>query len=234
MKLKVLVTGYPNSGTSFLCNLVVELGLSPGKNESLKSADAHNRYGYYENLVLRNFLWEFFKAKKLKMWDQATVAKKRTEVKELRLEKAPFPALAKIIDDELIEVYKDNKLPLYFEAFDPAIKIIVIERNANDVFRSPQKSGFSPMEVSYEKFFQAYEYYRHLCLKMSVARSVLFLNYEDFFSDFDGQVEKIKNFLNLSSNQNLKKIFKPRVSQKKSKSGYLVSFFKKHFQIFFR
>ena len=50
--LKVLVTGPPRSGTSFLAGLVARMGLSPGPSAWLNPADEHNRYGYYECLPI--------------------------------------------------------------------------------------------------------------------------------------------------------------------------------------
>ena len=55
--LRILVTGFPNSGTSFLCNLFVAMGFHPGSEENLKPADDHNRYGYWEHLPIRKELW---------------------------------------------------------------------------------------------------------------------------------------------------------------------------------
>ena len=50
--LKVVITGPPRSGTSFLAGLVTGMGLSPGPKEWLKDADEHNPYGYFECLPL--------------------------------------------------------------------------------------------------------------------------------------------------------------------------------------
>ena len=152
MKLKVLITGYPGSGTSFLCNLIYELGFSAGSLESLKGSDNHNRYGYYENLVLRKFLWNYFDLNKVKLWRTNQVVNKSKVVEDLLASNKKFTqSLEEIIDREFIEVYKDNKLPIFFEAFPKNVNIIVIERNPIDVFESPQKGGHAPMSVSYAK-----------------------------------------------------------------------------------
>lgn len=55
---EILIGGFPNSGTSFLCHLVVQLGKSPGSSENLKGADSHNRWGYFEHLPIRELVWE--------------------------------------------------------------------------------------------------------------------------------------------------------------------------------
>ena len=55
---EVLVGGFPNSGTSFLCHLVVQLGKSAGSPENLKGPDSHNRWGYFEHLPIRELVWE--------------------------------------------------------------------------------------------------------------------------------------------------------------------------------
>ena len=58
MNPKVLIGGFPRSGTSFLCNLIVEMGFSPGKMENLKPADKDNPNGYWEYLPIRNLTWQ--------------------------------------------------------------------------------------------------------------------------------------------------------------------------------
>ena len=54
---EILITGFPNSGTSFLCNLIVALGKSAGSSQNLKKGDKHNRWGYFEHSKLGEVRW---------------------------------------------------------------------------------------------------------------------------------------------------------------------------------
>jgi len=209
MTLKVLVTGYPNSGTSFLCNLIVELGLSPGKLENLKSADGHNRFGYYENLRLRNYLWDNLSMNGLKIWQPNVIENKQIELASLNLSNIQ-KILGQLILSEEIEVYKDNFLPFYYQLFPKTSKIIIIERNDRDVYASPQKGGHSSLNVSFETLRETKQKYCSLCSKMQKERDVLWVKYENFGTDFEIEVQRIVDFLKIENKPNLECIFQPR------------------------
>lgn len=209
MTLKVLVTGYPNSGTSFLCNLVVELGFSPGKIENLKPADSHNRYGYFENLKLRKFVWNYFDLGSFQPWNSENITKLIPDINEEN--KNEFHQnISDIIANEEMEVYKDNALPLYFQYFPEDAKYIVIERSPESIYESPKKGGHAPMPVSYDKFLDSYNQYQELCDYMKTHRNVLTIKYEDFNSNFAEQLNRISGFLKVPAKPGMEEIFKPR------------------------
>ena len=67
---EILIAGFPNSGTSFLCNLIVVLGKSPGSWRNLKGADWHNRWGYFEHLKMREIVWGILPRGELKILEK--------------------------------------------------------------------------------------------------------------------------------------------------------------------
>lgn len=207
--LKVLVTGHPNSGTSFLCNLLVELRFSPGRDNNLKSADTHNRFGYYENLRLRNYLWESLSVNSLKIWDPGALEAKQAEIAHFDKESIKHTVI-KLAQEEGVEVYKDNLLPLFYDLFSPTIKIIAVERSVEDLFASPEKAGQSPIGVPFETFVQTYQAYLSLCEGMQKERDVLWVHYDRFKHDFENEVQRIAEFMEVKEAPDLQYVFRPR------------------------
>jgi hypothetical protein len=123
----ILVTGFPNSGTSFLTNLIVEMGFNPGTR--LKGPDNHNRWGYYENLDIRDLTWgaiggkfdPFLHHTPFDGWGNTKVdlAKKIVE----------------IVKDQGVEIYKDCAAPYLWEVLLDTTHIVVIRRCERDLWK---------------------------------------------------------------------------------------------------
>ncbi len=221
---EILITGFPNSGTSFLCNLVVALGKSPGNQRDLKDADKHNRYGYFENMKMRNLAHEILGHEYFKFWDKEFIPLHPLEFPKEKIDKYS-KLIAKIAQEGNIEVCKDTIFPIIFKVFPKESKYIVIKRDTVKCYESPQKGGHSKIPCSFEEFLEAYNKYYGLVSQMAKEVSVLQVNYEDFYADFNRSVQKVSEFIGVALSaerlNDLKKIFKPRQSLLKKILSYI-------------
>lgn len=225
---EVLVGGFPNSGTSFLCNLIVTLGKSPGNEKSLKDSDSHNRWGYYEHMPIREIVWTAAGFNKFQP-DQPDF-----------LPSAPIPLnqvagqhiekIQKIASEEQVEVYKDNALPLVYNFFSPDSKYIITERDIRAIYQSPIKAGKPGYDCSVEELEKRYQAYMQL-VKAYMYKEVdcMIVQYEDFKNDFDTTVKKVAHHIGVDLTDELQarcqEIFKPRKAE--SLKSKLSSLFKK-------
>jgi len=191
---EVLVGGYPNSGTSFLCHLVVQLGKSPGSSENLKGADSHNRWGYFEHLPIRKLVWEAGK------WHHFTPDRKGFLPDEpLVFNDRPLVDYAdrirRIAEEDGVELYKDNSLPLTFRLFPKESKYIIITRRVEAIHESPKKAGFHGYTCSLEELRDSHYKYHELVKIMAGEVDCLTIQYEDFKTSFDHTLQVICNHL---------------------------------------
>jgi len=215
---KVIVGGFPNSGTSFLCHLIHEMGLSAGPPEFLKRADEHNRWGYWECLPLR-----------LLVWGQLP-AGFRVEYPEnvplfpLRGISAVRELVFGFAETHGIEVYKDNMLPIVYRLFPAGAKYVLITRPARDCYESPVRGGVAPYSVSYDDFETAVCRYWHLSARwLELERQALRIAYTDFKINFRLSVAKVADFIGVPLEEDdygrLQQVFHPRTSISKSQES---------------
>lgn len=215
MKPEVIVSGFPNTGTSFLCNLIVALGKSPGKSVDLKDADKHNRYGYFENLKLRAITYEALGRDYFMPWEKGYLPDKPYIFELNKLEKYSS-IIRDIAENDNVEVYKDNTTPLIFRIFPKEAKYINIRRNPEKIYESPQKGGHSKIACNYSEFKEYYNKYQGLVKQMSKEVDCIDVNYEDFFDDLDNTIYKIAHHIEIEINDtklnDCRKTFRPRKS----------------------
>lgn len=210
---EVLIGGYPNSGTSFLCHLIVQLGKSPGSQKNLKGPDEHNRWGYFEHLPLRKLVWEagdfqqftphikgFLPAKPLDFDDKD----------ELR------SSICAIASEDNVEVYKDNSLPLTFRLFPKGSKFLIITRQVGAVYTSPRKAGMPSPSYTLEELQERHSRYQELVSVMKDEVDCLTVRYEEFNTQFEKSLKRICDHLTVELNENrylaCRRIFRPRRS----------------------
>lgn len=184
---KVLVTGFANSGTSFLCQLIVEMGFSPGDPTDLKAGDVHNPYGYWEYLPLRYEIHDFidFRAQFHPFLNSVPV-RAAPESEQLI---SQVQLLAEVNN---IEVYKDSWLPAFYWAFPATSRYVIIRREWWEVYRS---GGY---QVVASKFFQTFLDYWMMVDKMCKNVPCLYVQYERFGENFDREAKRIAQFLGIS------------------------------------
>lgn len=190
-KMKVIITGGPRSGTSFLAGLVHQMGFHAGNTGSLKKADQHNKYGYYEHLELMNISnkvlqklggdFHFNIPELHKSWTDAFDKEKNK--------------ILKIASKEGIEMYKGNQLmvlaDLYVDIF-PEAKWIYIERDLNETFSS--RFGSS---MSLEDWTNITVSRKAAWNRTAAQKNALPLDYSMFAADFDSTFALIEGHLEM-------------------------------------
>jgi len=199
---KVLIGGHPNSGTSFLCNLVAEMGFSPGSPANLKGADDHNRWGYWEHEPLKEIVRAAAGVDRGTFWWIDELAGK------VVLERG-HPAterVRKIAEGDNVEIFKEGYLPLVYRLFPETCKAVVTRRGGRALYerRGAKRRGLSMMD-----FGRALRHYYYLVERMEIP--VLAVRYEDFYSYFDEEVGRIAAFLDVDVDcEKLRGLFRPR------------------------
>jgi len=200
---KVLITGFPDSGTSFLCNLVADLGFSPGSVYELKQADSHNPWGYWEYRPIYRYIRSVLDG------PTRMIAEDIPET-TMRFPKEPDLLLFSLAMSHRVEVYKDPGLPLFYHLFDPEAKIIVIHRDLDEMFES---NGLKHLGYDFTKnsLLEATDKYLDLVLEMRKERDVCEIWYHDFRGNgFDIATGIICEFLDVPYKEGLNHLFRPR------------------------
>ena len=191
--LKVIITGPPRSGTSFLAGLVVRMGYSPGPTSKLRKADKDNPYGFYENMPLMEIDHNLLKKFGGSVIDPPDLP--GNWIGQCEEEKR---RILKIVRDFGIEVYKGNMLvilaDLYAELF-PGVKWIMIHRGEKETIRSIHDTGtqMSSQELTdtWNRWLEGWE-------KSKVSSNCLTIKYEDFMEDPQCMVQTISDYLGVT------------------------------------
>ncbi|MGF1507355.1 MAG: sulfotransferase [Anaerolineae bacterium] len=176
--LRVIVTGQPRSGTSFLAGLICRMGLHPGPAHQLRPPDDANPHGYYEYLpvmrleraILRQLGGDFFE---LPAFPPGWQRRFRREGRFIRA----------WIRRGGVQVYKGNRAlvlaDLYAELF-PRARWVLIERDAEAVFRS--RAVFK-RQMTRPEWEAAAAARMARCEASRPAAGCLRIRYEDFSAD---------------------------------------------------
>jgi hypothetical protein len=195
--LDILVTGFPNSGTSFMLEFVKEAtGLSPGSEHNLKGADSHNRYGYWEHLPIRNVSWSL-------MGGGLSVR---------NLPDGPLPRNEEVAENILclaerdnVQVYKDNALPIVYRSFPEDVKVITIGRKPQTIY-----DRYYADRMGEKAFRKAWCRYWDLNKLMSTERQVLVVFYEWFDYDPKFTMGVVCRYLDAPYREGLRETWRPR------------------------
>lgn len=190
--MKVLVTGLPRSGTSFLTGLIAKMGYSLGNAASIKRADKHNKYGYFEHVrlmklsesILEKLGGDYFMniPPYIKGWTDAMHMEKKL--------------IEKQVSKEGIELYKDNKLILLSDIYGeiyPDAKWVYIKRDISGTYKSRfgQDLSLAQWEDITANRLATWE-------QSKASATALQLEYEQFFDDFDETVNSLAEYLSVT------------------------------------
>lgn len=202
---KVLIGGWPGSGTSFLANLIVEMGFSPGSPENLKPADEYNRWGYFEHLIIRELCWEIVNDLRKHGSPREYSAQGYFRAPVVPKEYPNIAKIANIAKMDNVEVYKNMVLPLIYWVFPADSKYIFIERPIKETFRCRVK------RARWKDFKENYLRYQELMREMSEKVNTFVVQYHAFRQDFDAVAQSVADFLEVTPNiKRLRGIFRPR------------------------
>ncbi len=204
MNPKVLITGHPNSGTSFLCNLVVEMGFSPGDKSLLKPPDAHNMHGYWEHVPLQNYVRSL---SGYGDWMHITGSYPPEPLEFSVYEKRRVALLA---GGTGIEVFKDTGLPVMYRLFPPDSKYLIITRGRQAMYESAG-ANYKERGISFDDFTRNLDRYTDLVRRLASETNYLTLSFDSFKYDLDATVRYIAGFLDVEPDlPRLRQIWRPR------------------------
>lgn len=202
----ILVTGFPNTGTSFIAELVVAMGFSPGDPRYLRHADGHNRFGYWEHDRLHSLARE---VPQVAGFHAHVLSSHPAEIFNLSHHPVSRSVL-QLCAKERVEVYKDNALPVFYTLFPSRCKVIVVKRGWGDAYRSGKYEASD--NLSFDDFCEAYDSYYSLVSQMCLRRDCIQTNYDDFAIEIDREIGRIAAFveapkIDLST---LRHVYRPR------------------------
>jgi len=195
MRPNIIVTGFANSGTSFLTELVVRMGFSPGSHCHLKVANRHNPHGYWEHLPMRCIEWQ-----------KGSFRPSRIPSSPYRPNEEIFSAIVELADQDDIEVYKATTLPWTYPWFG-AGRAVLIKRSANTLYeRYYKREGWSVNE-----FRAMHTRYYDLAAKyLDGEWDVLWVEYEGFADNLLASVVAVCEFLGRPFAPELLDVWRPR------------------------
>lgn len=193
--LKVLVTGFPGTGTSVVADVLSHGGLQFGCESDLKQRDRHNPYGYFEHMGIRSLTWEpiegVFNCFSLTQLNEVQSAYRRVGIKVDRIKE--------LLEEQDIQCYKDNALPFFFERFGfQATVVIHCVREENSVWCSSMKSWRNKPKATFEEFTAAYSKYNQICDRV-FDRKQIKLSYDQLIAQPDYTIDLLQSELRLKN-----------------------------------
>jgi len=213
--LKVLVTGFPYSGTSFICHLISKMGFSPGPSEELSRASNQGDWDRWENKRMKRCLRRISSLGFGKAWHIDELVRIRMPKQEDQWGRT----LRRYAKENGVEVFKDNYIPLVYRVFLPCnAKCVVTRRDPEHLYRVRgrfrDRLQEANLKISWEDFMRAYNYYYELVGHMAKEIPTLIVGYDDFKQDFDSELSRITRFLGIGlgklDKNNLRAVFRPR------------------------
>uniref|UniRef100_A0A6M3KE03 Putative sulfotransferase domain contining protein n=1 Tax=viral metagenome TaxID=1070528 RepID=A0A6M3KE03_9ZZZZ len=205
----VVVTGMPDSGTSFLSVLVNNLGLSLGDPDRIKGKSEYHPWGCGENLDMLFTTWRLLDKKNrgfphVRYLAPDTLPEMPLGEEECRAAKEEMEG---IIAEQGIELAKDASAPWTYKAFPDDAKYIVISRNWRMMHRDFLGFlGYTEGEIG--SLQSAWVKWHRVCLGgIKSEREWLQLEYEEFQSAFSFQVVKICNFLRIGGPKSMDELY---------------------------
>lgn len=186
--LRVIVTGLPRTGTSFLAGLVNRMGFSAGPEGWLKPADEHNRYGYFEcvplmqisDRVLSKLGGSFHQLPQFSPgWLDAFEAEKRQ--------------IRALVHAGNIEMFKGNRLVILADLYDqlfPEVKWIFIHRSVEETYQS----RFGD-DMSFEEWRRLSEARLQRWEASQPASRALYVDYNDFRENLKETIAVVEDHL---------------------------------------
>lgn len=132
----VVVTGFPHSGTSYMANLVAEMGFNPGPKDHLKGANRMNRKGHWENLKIRNPIWREVFKREPNPFDPNFYHQQPKPIQTKLVQETE-----RYIGEHRIQMYKDTFYPMLHHYLPAPDLVLVVRRDPHDIFESPFRYG---------------------------------------------------------------------------------------------
>ena len=184
----VLIGGFSHTGTSLVCNLVHEMGFSPGLPEKMRGfGETVGLYGHWEHNAMRAYTRRFLDVGHgLPRFAYVNKSPKYLSVPTGLSASGWREEARKIAKGHAIEVYKDLALPYIWRLFPKDSKFIIITRNIKTLWQH-----WEAYLDSYDQLVAGFTKYTELAGQMETKRSCLYIQYEDFSRDFMGVLLKI-------------------------------------------
>lgn len=189
--LKVIITGSPRSGTSFLAGLVCRMGFHPGPEKWLKNPDEHNPHGYFECMPLMKISMKILEKlggdfHRLPSFGPACRGHCEDEKRDI----------ARIVEAGGIEMYKGNRLMVLADLYDelfPEAKWIFVQRTVEETYRSRfgDKMPFEEWKTISDSRLRRWQ-------ASKPSARALTVDYADFGSDLARCVGEIERFLGVA------------------------------------
>jgi hypothetical protein len=178
----------------------------------MKPAAYENPLGFWEHLPIRDVAWSAIRVKGKRrsksFREYATrgfleyADPRKSDWNDEYLVDCKRQVLEMVAQDN-VEMYKDPALPLIYPLFPKDAKYVFTTRNPRAGYHHAAR------RISFERFRDAYDCYYRLSRQMDV--STMFFAYEDFGTDFGGQVKKLAAFLGVKADiERLRKVYRPR------------------------
>ena len=199
MELKIIVTGPPRTGSSFLTRLINDMGYYAGPKDMMLPPDDHNKHGYYEFTQLNAISDKIVVGMGIGMTPRNGIpplpegwTNSYPQEKQM---------IKNIVDVYGIELYKDNDLivlgDMYTELY-PNAKWIYIGRDIQATFNS--RFG---APIPFEEWQKITDDRFNAWRRTKAAQTALEINYEDFGTDPTGTIQKICNHLEITLGDSL-------------------------------
>ena len=191
---KILVTGFANSGTSFMCELVASMGFSAGTR--LKGGDEHNPFGYWEHLPIRDMVWG-----RVGNFNERRIP-------DRPVDPSRWPSAISMMQDaarqDHVEVYKDCTGPWSYPLLASIERVVVITRDVSTLYERYYT------DWSFAEFSEVHSKYHDLADDMSFEIPTMMIGYEDFSHDIALAIGIVCRFLGQPYDHRLTSVFRPR------------------------
>ena len=202
----VLVLAAPRSGSSFLTNVVKELGYSTGKNET-QIKDSFNERGYFENSSILKF-----NEKVLRIVGSSIFTSKDLSAQQELNSLEHKEELTRIISHEYTSkfVIKDPRIIVLRKLYNTVFKELNISVKTVALFRKAESCAVSLSRLSgrpENDTILCVKYYHNYLNKLSKSNSLLNINLEDIVKSPD-QLKQLASFLDSEYRDSLKLLLK--------------------------
>lgn len=194
----IIILGFARTGSSLTANICKELGVDLGNN--LRSADRFNQCGYFENNDFVDLNAEILGGKY--NWQNYTYEKIMSKKEQY---KDKIKKLIKQYETNLWG-WKHGITLLTIDLYLPYLKnphFIICNRNPQSTMKSMIRQSGKDLD------FELYYFYDKELKKFIHKKSkypILFLSFEDYFTNPREQVEKIRKFLGVEKDIDYNKI----------------------------
>lgn len=196
---RIIVTGYPHSGTSFVAHLLQEFGLSLGTKEFLKPGNVMNTLGHFEHMALRNMMWEKCFINGVNTHEEGLYNPYSRPIYDMDIVAGvgTVDAIGGIAETDNIEVYKDTAWPFLAKLLPKPEKVILVKRDPEGIYQAPIVAGLEMKQVERWRIDESMPWYREKFNQVMFEEPVDWtaIDYEMFSTKFEYTVRKLAWFV---------------------------------------